>query len=52
MQPEESRALTRLYCKAIGFKTAWMVLEQKQKCGSMEQDRSLEINPHTYNHLI
>ena len=29
-----------------------MVLAQKQKHRSMEQDKSPEINPHTYGHLI
>ena len=29
-----------------------MVLAQKQKYRSMEQDRNPEINPHTYGHLI
>ena len=29
-----------------------MVLAQKQKCRSMEQDRNPEMNPCTYGHLI
>ena len=29
-----------------------MVLAQKQKYRSMEQDRNLEINPYTYGQLI
>ena len=29
-----------------------MVLPQKQKYRSMEQNRNPEINPHTYGHLI
>ena len=29
-----------------------MVLAQKQKCRSMEQDRKPRDNPHTYGHLI
>ena len=29
-----------------------MVLAQKQKYRSTEQDRNPEINPHTYGHLI
>ena len=29
-----------------------MVLAQKQKYRSMEQDRNPEINPHTYGQLI
>ena len=29
-----------------------MILAQKQKCRSMEQDRNPERNPRTYGHLI
>ena len=29
-----------------------MVLAQKQQSRSIEHDRSLEIKPHTYGHLI
>ena len=38
----------RMLCE----KKLFVVLEQKQKCRSMDQDRSSEINTHTYDYLI
>ena len=42
----------RLYYKATVIQTIWLVLAQKQKYRSMEQDRNPEINPRTYGHHI
>ena len=51
MELEESGSLTSDYTTNYSNQDS-MVLAQKQKYRSMEQDKSPEVNPRTYGHLI